>query len=96
LTLAPEGPQLFFSTKHDLEYDPIGFLGAEGSLGQVEIATGPGFSNWTRVPLTPDYPAIIELPLNYCSSTQNADTYFSDTDLTWSTYNFPANWAEAP
>ena len=96
LTLAApgEGPQLFFATKHDLEYDPIGIFGAEGSLGQVEIATGPGFSNWTRVPLTPDYPTLIELPLNSCSSTENADTYFSGTSPTYSTYAASlANWA---
>lgn len=95
LTLAApgEGPQLFFATKHDLEYDPIGIFGAEGSVGQVEIATGPGFSNWTRVPLTPDYPTLIELPLNSCSTTGNAVTYFSGTDLTYTTYAASlANW----
>lgn len=89
-----EGPQLIFSTRHDLEYDPIGFLGAEGSLGQVEIATGPGFSNWTRVPLTPDYPTLVELPLNVCASTGNAETYFSDIATTYATYTASlANWA---
>ena len=88
------GPQLTFITRHDLEYDPIGILGAEGSLGQVEIATGPGFSNWTRVPLSPDYPAIVEFPLNACSTTGNFDTYFSGTDMTWRTYSASlANWA---
>jgi len=87
------GPQLSFSTIHDLEYDPFGFFGAEGSLGQVEIAAGPSFANWTRVPLTPDYPTPVEFPLNNCPSTQNIDYYFSDTDLTYSTYTASlANW----
>ena len=96
LTLASpgQGPQLSFSTIHTLEYDPFGFFGAEGSVGQVEIATGPGFTNWTRVPLTPDYPAVVEFPLNNCDSTGNLDTYFSGTDQTYSTYTASlANWA---
>ncbi len=89
-----EGPQLSFVTKHDLEYDPFGFFGAEGSLGQVEIATGPGFSDWTRLPLSPDYPALVEFPLNFCDSTGNIDTYFSDIDLVYSTYMASlVNWA---
>jgi hypothetical protein len=93
LTLASPalGPQLFFTTKHDLEYDTNGFL--EGSLGQVEIATGPGFTNWTRVPLTPDYPALVYFPFNDCASTQDSDNYFSGTDLTYTTYTASlANW----
>ncbi|HET9480626.1 MAG TPA: S8 family serine peptidase, partial [Candidatus Polarisedimenticolia bacterium] len=88
------GPQLSFSTIHDLEYDPDGFFGAGGSLGQVEIATGPTFTNWTRVPLTPGYPALITFPFNNCASTQSLTGYFSGTDLTWSTYTASlANWA---
>ncbi len=88
------GPTLSFSTIHTLEYDPIGIFGAEGSVGQVEIATGPGFTGWTRVPLTPDYPASVEFPLNNCDTTGNADTYFSGTNLTYTTYTASlANWA---
>jgi len=89
-----QGPQLSFATIHDLEYDPIGIFGAEGSLGQVEIATGPAFSSWTRVPLTPDYPAVVEFPFNECPTTGNIQTYFSGTDLAYSTYTASlANWA---
>jgi len=88
------GPQLVFKTIHTLEYDPFGFFGAEGSVGQVEISTGPNFANWTRVPLTPDYPALVEFPFNNCDTTGNVDTYFSDTDLVYSTYTASlANWA---
>jgi hypothetical protein len=84
---------LTFDTVHDLEYDPIGIFGAEGSLGQVEIATGPAFTNWTRVPLTPDYPAIVEFPLNNCATTANIATYFSGTSATYTTYSASlANW----
>ncbi|MGH9868976.1 MAG: S8 family serine peptidase [Candidatus Polarisedimenticolia bacterium] len=96
LTLAgPEtGPQLLFDTVHELLYDPFGFFGAEGSLGQVEIATGPAFSNWTRVPLTPDYPAVVEFPFNNCATTANIDTYFSDFNTTYTTYTASlTNWA---
>lgn len=88
------GPTLTFSTIHDLEYDPFGFFGAEGSLGQVEIATGPGFTNWTRVPLNPGYPALVEFPLNNCATTANFTTYFTGTNLTYTTYTASlANWA---
>jgi subtilase family protein len=89
-----QGPQLSFATKHDLEYDPFGFFGAEGSLGQVEIATGPGFGNWTRVELTPDYPALVEFPFNDCPTTAGVDTYFSGESASYSTYTASlANWA---
>ncbi len=96
LTLADpgQGPQLSFSTKHDLDYGDSGFFGNTGSLGQIEIATGPGFSNWTRVPLTPDYPTFVDFPFNVCDTTGNPDTYFSDIDLTYSTYTASlSNWA---
>ena len=87
------GPLLTFSTIHDLEYDPSGFFGAEGSIGQVEIATGPGFSNWIRLPLSPDYPAPVEFPLNNCPTTQNFDNYFTGTSTTYTTYTASlANW----
>ncbi|HZN56168.1 MAG TPA: S8 family serine peptidase, partial [Candidatus Polarisedimenticolaceae bacterium] len=74
LTLAApgQGPQLTFWTKHNLDYDPTGeIFGTEGSLGQVEIATGPSFSGWTRVPLTPNYPELVEFPFNDCPTTAN-------------------------
>jgi subtilase family protein len=89
-----QGPQLSFSTIHTLDYDPEGFFGTEGSVGQVEIATGPGFANWTRVPLTPNYPAVVQFPFNNCDTTGNAATYFSDLDTTYSTYTASlSNWA---
>src|SRR5258705_6455797 len=97
LTLADpgEGPQLSFWTKHDLEYDPTGeILGTEGSLGQAEIATGPAFSNWTRLPLTPNYPELVEFPFNECASTQALTRYFTGTHLTYTAYNASlGNWA---
>ena len=86
------GPVLSFATRHTLEYDPFGFFGAEGSLGQVEIATGPAFGSWARVPLTPGYPEIVEFPLNDCPTTADFDTYFSGT-ASYSTYSASlANW----
>jgi hypothetical protein len=89
-----QGPQISFATRHDLEHDPFGPFGAEGSVGQVEIATAPAFSNWTRVPLAPDYPAPVEFPLNDCPTTADIDTYFSGTRLSYSTYTGSlANWA---
>jgi hypothetical protein len=97
LTLADpgQGPQLTFWTKHDLEYDPNGeIFGAEGSLGQPEIATGPSFSSWTRIPLFPNYPAPVQFPFNNCPSTQAATNYFTGTNLTYTTYSASlANWA---
>lgn len=95
LTLAEpgQGPTLSFSTIHDLDYDPGVILAYEGSLGQVEIATGPAFNNWTRVPLSPDYPAFIDFPFNNCPSTQTINNYFSDIDLNWDTYSASlVNW----
>jgi len=87
------GPTLSFATIHDLEYDPFGIFGAEGSVGQVEIATGPAFTNWTRLPLSPGYPALVEFPLNNCVTTANLTTYFSGTNLTYTTYTASlANW----
>jgi hypothetical protein len=89
------GPQLTFHTKHNLEYDPTGeILGTEGSLGQAEVATGPGFSNWTRVLLAPDYPNPVEFPYNDCPTTQLAARYFTGDRLTYSTYSGSlVNWA---
>jgi hypothetical protein len=97
LTLADpgEGPQLTFWTKHDLDYDPSGeIFGTEGSLGQAEIATGPSFSPWTRIPLSPNYPFSVQFPFNNCPSTQAATNYFTGTNLTYTTYTASlANWA---
>jgi hypothetical protein len=90
------GPLLTFETRYELEYDPFGFFGAEGSLGQVEIAVGPTFSNWTRVPLTPDYPEIVEALLNVCATTQEVDTYFTGTQSTFVAHSASlANWGGA-
>ena len=97
ITLADpgQGPQLTFWTKHDLEYDPSGeIFGTEGSIGQTEIATGPAFSNWTRLPLTPNYPENVEFPFNECPSTQNITRYFTGNHLTYTVYNASlGNWA---
>ncbi len=89
------GPLLSFSTRHTLGYgiDVFELFGFEGSLGQVEIATGPGFTNWTRVPLGPDYPAQVDFPFNDCSTTQDVDRYFSGTRTDYTTYSASlANW----
>lgn len=97
ITLADpgQGPQLEFATKHDLEYDPSGeIFGTEGSLGQVEIATGPTFANWTRVLLTPDYPNLVEFPYNACPTTQTATRYFTGIAPSYATYTGSlVNWA---
>jgi len=104
LTLADpgSGPLLTFRTRHRLDYDPAWiFDAAEGSLGEVEIATGPAFGNWTRVPLSPDdYPAFIDFPLHVCDSGTSIANYFSgfsgpgDTYSTYHTYTASlANWA---
>jgi hypothetical protein len=97
ITLADpgQGPQLTFWTKHDLEYDPTGeIFGTEGSVGQAEIATGPSFANWTRLPLTPNYPEVVEFPFNECATTQNVTRYFTGNHLTYATYTASlGNWA---
>ena len=80
-------------TVHDLDYAPDGIFGKEGSVGQVEIAQGPYYSPWTRVELSPDYPHLVDFPLNNCTSTALADSYFTDTDLVYSTYSASlVNW----
>ena len=77
-----QGPQITFATRNDLEYDPFGeIFGKEGSLGQVEVAAGPTFSSWSRLPLTPAYPNLVEFPFNDCSTTQNITTYFTGGGL---------------
>ncbi len=97
LTLADpgQGPSLSFWTKHDLEYDPTGeIFGTEGSLGQAEIATGPSFSNWTRLPLSPNYPELVEFPYNDCPSTQAVARYFTGIHLSYAVYSASlGNWA---
>lgn len=96
LTLANPGagPSLSFRTKHDLDYDPSGeIFGTEGSLGQVEIATGPGFTNWTRVLLSPDYPNPVEFPYNVCPTTQAPARYFTGIRPDYATYTGSlVNW----
>jgi hypothetical protein len=89
------GPQLSFSTKHDLDYDDGTVFFPGGSLGQVEIARGPDFSNWTRVTLDPPgYPAYAEYLANVCPTTQSIGMYFSAIDLAPSTFSAPlTNWA---
>jgi Subtilase family len=97
LTLADpgQGPQLTFWTKHTLDYDPTGeIFGTEGSVGQVEIATGPTFSSWTRVLLTPDYPNNVEFPYNLCATTQYPARYFTGIATTYTSYAASlVNWA---
>jgi hypothetical protein len=80
-------PQLSFATIHTLEFVPIGVLGlSEGSVGQVEIATGPGFSDWTRLELTPGYPQPVELTGTTCDTITDLTSYFSNTDTVYSVY----------
>jgi hypothetical protein len=88
LTLADPGesPSVSFATKHSLEYDPNGPLGSEGSLGVVEVATGPDFTGWSPVLLTPDYPALIDF--HYSLSCQaGPGQYFSGLQSTYLTYS---------
>ncbi|MBD3867586.1 MAG: hypothetical protein IFK94_05625 [Acidobacteria bacterium] len=63
---------------------------------QVEPAggdTGPAFTNWTRLPLSPDYPALINSPYFVCDTTQSITNYFSDIDMTYDTYTASlVNW----
>ncbi|MCI0409173.1 MAG: hypothetical protein L0191_11540, partial [Acidobacteria bacterium] len=89
------GPQLSFSAISTLEFEEDGILGApEGSVGEVEIATGPGFNNWTRVPLIPDYPTFVDLTATSCDTILDGRTYFSDNHTTYATYTASlANWA---
>jgi lysyl endopeptidase len=89
------GPQLSFSAISTLQFEPFGVLDAsEGSVGEVEIASGPGFTNWTRVPLTPDYPTLVDLTATSCDTILDARTYFSDSHTTYTTYTASlANWA---
>jgi hypothetical protein len=88
------GPQLSFSTKHTLEFELDGILGAsEGSVGEVEIAAGPGYSSWSRLPLTPDYPTHVDLTFTACDTIVDDVTYFSDQRPTYATYSASlANW----
>ena len=93
LTLSSAGPtpQLSFTTRHNMEYESI--LGI-GSAGQVEIATGPGFLNWTRVELSPGYPVVMQFFLNNCLTTQATQSYFGGVDNTYKTYTASlAGWA---
>jgi hypothetical protein len=86
-----DGPQLFFSTIHNLEYDWDLF--GSGSVGQVEIATGPDFTDWTRVALVPDYPTTLLFDFTYCTTTPAGLTYFTGPNLTYTTYSASlVNW----
>src|SRR5262249_14533714 len=81
------GPQLSFAAKDTLEFDPFGIFGfSEGSVGEVQIATGPSFSSWTRVPLTPNYPTFVDGTFTACDNIQDGRTYFSDNHPTYATY----------
>jgi hypothetical protein len=86
LTLDPDAtnPVLTFSTRHDLELD-VDIFGS-GSLGQVEIATGPNFTNWTRVELSPDYPVLVNSFTN-CATTFARVSYFSGNSIGYHTYS---------
>jgi hypothetical protein len=95
LNTPASGPQLSFATIHTLEFEPFGIFGAsEGSVGQVEIATGPGFSNWTRLPLTPNYPQPVDLTFTTCDTITDGTSYFSGVDTVYSVYTANlTNWA---
>ena len=87
LDASPATPQLSFSTIHTLEWVPVGVFGfSEGSVGQVEIATGPGFSDWARLPLIPDYPQQVDLAGTTCDTITDDATYFSGSNTVYSTY----------
>jgi hypothetical protein len=88
-----EGPQLSFSTRHDLDYDPATVWLFQGSVGQVEIATEPDFSGWTRIPLTPDYPNYVDGLSNSCPTTQAIGNYFTGRSDVYETYSASlVNW----
>lgn len=87
-----QGPQIVFWTKHNLMWENYqslcGGAYSEGSVGQVEIATGPNFTNWTRVALTPNYYIQVDCPFHFvpCSTAVNPGRYFSSNNLTWTQY----------
>lgn len=87
------GPELSFATRHNLVFEPDGIFGGEGSVGQVEIANGPAFDDWTRVELSPDYPRFVDFTLINCTSTLDAMTFFADNFMTYQTYTASlVNW----
>jgi hypothetical protein len=89
-----QGPLLSFTARDTLTFDPLGFFGfaSEGSVGQVEIATGPNFSAWSRLPLAPDYPQPVDFTFTSCDTIQDGQTYFSDVHP-FATYTASlANW----
>jgi hypothetical protein len=94
LSSPASGPQLTFAAQSTLLFEEDGILGfPEGSVGEVEVATGPGFNNWTRVPLTPDYPKFVDLTATSCDTILDGRTYFSDSQP-YATYSASlANWA---
>jgi hypothetical protein len=89
------GPQLTFTTRHTLEWEEFGIFGvSEASVGQVEIATAPGFNNWTRLPLTPDYPQPVDLTFTTCDTITDGTDYFSGDHGGYATYTANlTNWA---
>jgi hypothetical protein len=67
------GSSLSFASKYDMETDY--------DAGTVEIATGPGFSTWTRVAV--NYPDNLMFSGNACGiPTSSANTVFSRTITT--------------
>ena len=80
----------------DLELD-VDIFGT-GSLGQVEIATGPAFTNWTRVPV--DYPVPVQGWGTLCPTTQAGfpTKYFSGNSVVYNTYSAISllDWAGGP
>jgi hypothetical protein len=87
------GPTISFATHYDFEFEPGGILGAEGSIGEVEIALGPDFTDWTRVELSPDYPTSVEMVLSDCTAATPPDTYYTGLNTAYTTYTGSlVNW----
>jgi hypothetical protein len=87
LDASPSEPQLSFTTIHTLEWVPVGVFGfSEGSVGQVEIATGPSFNDWARLFLTPDYPQQVDLTGTTCDTITDDAAYFSGSNTVYTVY----------
>jgi hypothetical protein len=92
---AGDAPRLTFRTRHTLEYNPFGAFGPQGSSGEVQIASGPFFDNWTRLSLTPDYPTFLQVFSQLCGPAPDPATYFSGSLLAYSTYSASlSDWAD--
>jgi len=62
-------------------------------VGQAEIAMGPAFDNWTRLPLTPDYPEFVDFTLINCTSTGDGFTFFTGNHMAYASYTASlVNW----